>query len=304
MVTASLSTNESAALVSCTPEGALRMALKQRGARIPARERGDRIRYVRRSVLQIRDQAGFAKLLGITRGAVGNWELGHGIKTENLRLIASKTGVSLDWLESGRGPRPGPWAGASDLAEGLTDVGDPQPVPVEGSFDPDYGARPYDGGIPPGMVRVREVELYAGAGGGGEIPTQYTRNADGSWSQTDKVLASVTFPAVWLAQMGLDPYWTDLVRVRGDSMFPEIDDGDWVFVDRRIHRLEVDDIYLIWDGWGIVVKSLRIVRSSRNSPRVMVISANPKYPPEEMPADDIQIIGRVHFRIGRVLRAS
>lgn len=43
-------------------------------------------------------QEGFAERLGVTRGAVGNWELGKGIKRENLVAIAAEFGPSVDWL--------------------------------------------------------------------------------------------------------------------------------------------------------------------------------------------------------------
>lgn len=152
------------------------------------------------------------------------------------------------------------------------------------------------------LVRLNEVDVFAGAGGGGEAPAAYEQLRDGSWVPSDAVKSQALFPAAWLSELGLDPRQTDLVRVRGDSMWPEIDDGDWVFVDRRVHSIQADDIYLIWDGWGVVAKSLSIVRSSRNEPRVRIISANPKYPPDELPIDDIRVIGRVHFRIGRIIR--
>jgi hypothetical protein len=50
-----------------------------------------------------------------------------------------------------------------------------------------------------------------------------------------------------------------------------------------------------------VVKSLAIVRGTK-PPRVRIISANPKYPPDELDLDEIFIIGRVHFRLGRITR--
>lgn len=151
------------------------------------------------------------------------------------------------------------------------------------------------------LVTVREIDLYAGAGGGGQMPESYRRLDDGSWEPTDAVKAHAMFPRSWLSLLGLDPNYTDLVRVKGDSMSPEIEDGDWVFVDRRAHRLTGDDIYLLWDGFGIVAKSLAVVRSSRPI-KVRILSANPKYPPDEVPIEDIMLIGRVQFRIGRIVR--
>lgn len=56
-----------------------------------------------------------AKRLGVTRGAVGNWELGKGIKRENLQLIADAFNVSFDWLATGRGsPTAAPPKGSID----------------------------------------------------------------------------------------------------------------------------------------------------------------------------------------------
>jgi transcriptional regulator with XRE-family HTH domain len=61
-----------------------------------------------------------AKRLGVTRGAVGNWELGKGIKRENLQLIADKYKISFDWLATGRGlmkEPPPPLSGLDALVD-------------------------------------------------------------------------------------------------------------------------------------------------------------------------------------------
>lgn len=60
------------------------------------REIGNRIRQLR-AERQISSQV-LADRLGVTRGAVGNWELGKGIKRDNLQKIADEFDVSLDWL--------------------------------------------------------------------------------------------------------------------------------------------------------------------------------------------------------------
>lgn len=71
-------------------------------------EIGKRIKEMR-AVLGI-SGLDLAKRLGVTRGAVGNWELGQGIKRENLQLIADNYNISLDWLASNSGTmrRPAP----------------------------------------------------------------------------------------------------------------------------------------------------------------------------------------------------
>lgn len=59
-------------------------------------EIGNRIRKMRAD-MDI-DANDMAKRLGVTRGAVGNWELGGGIKRENLQKIAAEYDVSFEWL--------------------------------------------------------------------------------------------------------------------------------------------------------------------------------------------------------------
>lgn len=66
-------------------------------------ETGRRIRRLRQTILDI-TQAEFAdKVGGVTRGAVGNWELGKGIKRENLQRIADEFKISFEWLATGKG---------------------------------------------------------------------------------------------------------------------------------------------------------------------------------------------------------
>jgi len=151
------------------------------------------------------------------------------------------------------------------------------------------------------LVTIREIDVSGGLGGGGEAIVAYVPDQHGHWQPADGIRAEITVPFRWLRLLGLDPATTDLVRVQGDSMWPEIADGDWVFVDRRFHQLRADDVYLLWDGHGIVAKSLQIVRGS-DPARVRIISTNPSYLTDEVPLADISIIGRVHARIGRIIR--
>lgn len=71
-------------------------------------ETGRRIKELRRDILKI-TQSEFADMLGgVTRGAVGNWELGQGIKRENLSRMSARFDVSFEWLATGAGqPRNG-----------------------------------------------------------------------------------------------------------------------------------------------------------------------------------------------------
>jgi phage repressor protein C with HTH and peptisase S24 domain len=70
----------------------------------------ERIKQVRK-IARLSQEA-FAKAIGdyegvkVSRGAVGNWELGGGISRAHLTAISVLFGVSLDWLERGTGEVP------------------------------------------------------------------------------------------------------------------------------------------------------------------------------------------------------
>jgi phage repressor protein C with HTH and peptisase S24 domain len=67
-------------------------------------ELGRRIRFLRTNILEMKSQQEFADRLGeVTRGAVGNWERGKGIKRANLELISKTFSASFEWLATGRG---------------------------------------------------------------------------------------------------------------------------------------------------------------------------------------------------------
>jgi hypothetical protein len=68
--------------------------------------RGGRICFVREQILGLTSQDELAALLGVKRGAVGNWELNKGIKFENLSAIARLSGVPMEWIDSRQGPDP------------------------------------------------------------------------------------------------------------------------------------------------------------------------------------------------------
>jgi transcriptional regulator with XRE-family HTH domain len=66
-------------------------------------EVGKRLQELRKQHLRIRSQEQFASKIGVTRGAVANWEIGKGISRVNLHRVARLWGVSMVWLSTGRG---------------------------------------------------------------------------------------------------------------------------------------------------------------------------------------------------------
>jgi transcriptional regulator with XRE-family HTH domain len=77
---------------------------------------GKRIRRVRQSGSG-RTQAEFASLLGVSRQAVTNWELGKSISRESIVNLSKAAHVSLEWLMNGPDDGPVPfYNGADSLA--------------------------------------------------------------------------------------------------------------------------------------------------------------------------------------------
>jgi transcriptional regulator with XRE-family HTH domain len=74
---------------------------------------GDRIRLVRELVPK-RTQEEFAKILGLSRGSVGNWETGSNVTGGQLMAISDHLGIELEWLKTGTGEMMKPGAAEGD----------------------------------------------------------------------------------------------------------------------------------------------------------------------------------------------
>lgn len=80
-------------------------------ARKTDKARGQRIKFVRTQILKLRSQEALAKEISklgeeVTRGAVGNWELGKEIGIKHLASISLLSGAKIEWLASNTGAPP------------------------------------------------------------------------------------------------------------------------------------------------------------------------------------------------------
>lgn len=103
--------------------------------------RGARIREVREQVLRVDSQEDLSATLGVSRGAVGNWEQGKGVKMENLSKLANLANVRLEWLAYGSGDR-------SVTAPTQPEAPVPKRPQPNASFPPRWQAFPGDVSIP------------------------------------------------------------------------------------------------------------------------------------------------------------
>jgi phage repressor protein C with HTH and peptisase S24 domain len=132
------------------------------------------------------------------------------------------------------------------------------------------------------FVRVPRLPLGASAGPGAFAVEEIPFDCFG-------------FSPAWLREQGLDPKMLSAIAVAGDSMEPELRDGDEILVDRAPRPFR-DGIHVVRMGDALHVK--RVQRSRPG--QLMLVSANTAYPPLEVPAEEVEVIGRVVWKGGRL----
>ncbi|MFC4294741.1 helix-turn-helix transcriptional regulator [Novosphingobium tardum] len=107
-------------------------------------------------------------------------------------------------------------------------------------------------------------------------------------------IGHLRFSSRWLKRHGLDPAQLSVIEVEGDSMDPTLRDGDEILVDRAprtlhsgVHVIRLDDVLLV-------------KRVERAGEQVRLISDNRAYPDAERSLHDVEIVGRVVWKGGRL----
>ncbi|MBV7266620.1 S24 family peptidase [Erythrobacter ani] len=103
------------------------------------------------------------------------------------------------------------------------------------------------------------------------------------------------FSRRWLAEQGLENAQLSLIRVQGDSMEPLLNDKDEILVDRT-QRPFRDGIHVIRLGDTLMVKRV----ASAGGGRLSLLSQNLAYPPVTVSVEDVEIVGRVVWKSGRM----
>lgn len=131
-------------------------------------------------------------------------------------------------------------------------------------------------------VEVPRLDLGAAAGAG-RVP--------GGEAAFD----TFRFSRRWLEEQGLGRAELSAIRVEGDSMEPLLNDGDEILVDCAPHAFR-DGIHVVRLGDTLMVKRV----ASAGPGRIALLSQNLAYPPVEVAAEEVAIIGRVVWKGGRV----
>lgn len=117
----------------------------------------------------------------------------------------------------------------------------------------------------------------------------------GAWAAEEQPIGAFRFAARWLRGQGLDPSQLSAIAVTGDSMEPTLRDGDEILVDRSRRALS-DGIHVVRTGDALLVKRLDTGRPGA----IGLISDNPAYRSIELPAGEVEVIGRVVWKSGRL----
>lgn len=105
---------------------------------------------------------------------------------------------------------------------------------------------------------------------------------------------SFRFSRRWLREMGLEGADLSAIRVEGDSMEPLLRSGDEIFVDRN--KRGGEGVFVVRIGDALHVKQVRASAADT----IALISANEAYAPLELPREEVEVIGRVVWKGGRV----
>ncbi|MBH1943363.1 LexA family transcriptional regulator [Erythrobacter sp. YJ-T3-07] len=103
------------------------------------------------------------------------------------------------------------------------------------------------------------------------------------------------FSGRWLRENGFDPKMLSALTVEGDSMEPLLRHGDEILIDRG-SRFERDGVHVVRMGDTLMVKRL----ASAGAGRIALLSQNLAYPPVEVGLDEIEVLGRVVWKSGRL----
>jgi phage repressor protein C with HTH and peptisase S24 domain len=117
----------------------------------------------------------------------------------------------------------------------------------------------------------------------------------GVLSVDEQQVGALRFSTRWLRGQGLDPAMLSAIAVTGDSMDPTLRDGDEILVDRTPQPLR-DGIYVVRLGDALLVKRI----ATRKPGKIALISDNPVYRTIKLSQDEVEVIGRVVWKCGRL----
>ena len=150
------------------------------------------------------------------------------------------------------------------------------------------GARAPEGSPVP-LAAIPEVEVEASAGPGALADEFVAEKA--RWFLPEGMIRH---------EGGATPDAIRVLRVRGESMEPELSEGDRLLVDTSRRAPDTGEMFVLWDGNGLVVKRVERVAEGNGAPGLRLKSANAEYADYTAPAGDVHIFGKVLWTVRTV----
>lgn len=133
-----------------------------------------------------------------------------------------------------------------------------------------------------GYIQVPRLAIGASAG-------------SGALAAGEAMFDAFRFSRRWLVEHGLENAQLSAITVEGDSMEPLLNDGDEILVDRAPRAFR-DGIHVVRLDDTLIVKRV----ASAGTGKFALLSQNLAYPPLTVAADEMEIIGRVVWKGGRI----
>ena len=114
---------------------------------------------------------------------------------------------------------------------------------------------------------------------------------DGTVVGNEAIVARVAFDRDWFRRHGVDPRAAALFPLRGDSMYPTLQDGWTVLANLASTEVRPRSIYAFRDGEALSVKRLE-----RQGQHLVITSDNPAYETRVITGPDleqVQVLGEV-----------
>lgn len=153
-----------------------------------------------------------------------------------------------------------------------------------------FGVSEVELGADPGHVRSHESDDFIAVP---RLPLDASAGP-GAFSAEEISFDTFRFSRRWLREMGLEGADLTAIRVEGDSMEPTLRSGDEIFVDCR--KRQGEGIHVVRIGDALHVKQVQASAPGR----IMLISANDSYAPIELAREEVEVIGRVVWKGGRI----
>jgi len=153
-----------------------------------------------------------------------------------------------------------------------------------------FGVSEVELGADPEHLRQRDLDDFIAVP---RLPLDASAGP-GAFSAEEISFDSYRFSRRWLREMGLEGADLTAIRVEGDSMEPTLRSGDEIFVDRN--KRSGEGIHVVRIGDALHVKQVQASAPGR----ITLISANDSYAPIDLAREEVEVIGRVVWKGGRV----